>query len=413
MNYNTTTFAPVICPSWHRLALIFLLISTSGCTTFRPDRWYLHNSAHKDLADQAKSNWTPVQDNLWQSMLKNQKLTADAEIQTQRLLQQSVVKSHHLQLINMTWSEMKEKISEYEDLLTKEKENLEKDKQSALEESTEIGKEIKKLMEKNQDRQKAVDEAKANVETWQKELDLFEKATHDFLLQQANESEPDGKPIDTQNFLKELQTQANAIAGNKDLKKVITQKGIIDRPPGVTLEILNLGADLAKAQLDRAKMIERRLQEENNLIDARQKEIEANLTWIKSSIAGLDDPLLKNKLGTSVFASIQKSLNNQTAPDTDTDTDTEGFITALQRYVLADDLYTINDHIYEITKEALKHYYEIENSAISSKEREALIQRGLETLAVYHNGGITQEEINTIIQAAQAVALAVISAGVI
>ena len=59
------------------------------------------------------------------------------------------------------------------------------------------------------------------------------------------------------------------------------------------------------------------------------------------------------------------------------------------------------------------HHYAIEDSAISAKEHEALIQRGLETLAVYHTGGITQEEINTILQAAQAIALAVISAGVI
>ncbi|MDP2204288.1 MAG: hypothetical protein Q8K07_19910 [Methylicorpusculum sp.] len=407
MNYEAITIFPVNCHSWYRLALAFLLISLCGCTTFRPDRWYLHNPAHNDLADQAKSNWTPVQDNLWQSMLKNQKLTADAEIQTQRLLQQSVVKSHHLQLINMTWSEMRTKIEEYKNSLEKENEKLEKDKQSALEESTEIGKEIKELMDKTKSRQKAVDEAKANVETWQKELDLFEKATHDFLLRQANESEQDGKSVDTQDLLKELQKQATAIAGNKDLKKIIPKNGIIDRPPGVTLEILSLGSDLAKAQLDRAKMIGKRLQEENNLIDARQKEIATTLIWVKKSMPELNDVSLKSELNTTVFASIQKSLNIQTKPNT------EALIKKLQKYVLADDLYTLNDNIYDISKAVLIHHYEIENSAISSKEREVLIQRGLETLVAYHNGGITQEEINTIIQAAQAVALAVISAGVI
>ncbi|MDO9149981.1 MAG: hypothetical protein Q7U33_01225, partial [Methylotenera sp.] len=240
-----------------------------------------------------------------------------------------------------------------------------------------------------------------------KELDLFEKATHDFLLRQANESEQDGKSVDTQDLLKELQKQATAIAGNKDLKKIIPKNGIIDRPPGVTLEILSLGSDLAKAQLDRAKMIGKRLQEENNLIDARQKEIATTLIWVKKSMPELNDVSLKSELNTTVFASIQKSLNIQTKPNT------EALIKKLQKYVLADDLYTLNDNIYDISKAVLIHHYEIENSAISSKEREVLIQRGLETLVAYHNGGITQEEINTIIQAAQAVALAVISAGVI
>ncbi|MGR9045959.1 MAG: hypothetical protein ACU83N_11725 [Gammaproteobacteria bacterium] len=407
MNYDAATISPINYHSGFRIVLALMLVSLYGCSTFRPDRWYFHNPAHKDLANQAKSNWTPVHDNLWHGLLKNQKLTADAEIRAQRLLQQSVAKSHHLLTVNMTWSEMREKIKEYKDSMNDQQKQLDKDKNSALESSTKIGKEIQDLIADTKDRQKAVDQATANKEKWQNELDLFEKAAHDFLLHQVDESGQTSEPVETQDLLKDLKNKATAIAGNKDIKKIMPKNGFVDRPPGVTLEILSLGADLANAQLERAKMIEKRLREENNLINARQKEIETALEWMDRAQTDLDDDALENESNNTVFASLQKSLSHQTKPNT------EALILKLQEYVLADDLYTLNDNIYDISKAALIHHYQIEDSIISSKEREALIQRGLETLAVYHNGGITQEEINAIIQAAQAVALAVISAGVI
>jgi hypothetical protein len=81
--------------------------------------------------------------------------------------------------------------------------------------------------------------------------------------------------------------------------------------------------------------------------------------------------------------------------------------------VVADDLYILTDNTFKISIATFLHHYAMEESAISAKEHESLIQRGLEILAVYHAGGTTQDEINSILEAAQTVALAVISAGVI
>lgn len=182
--------------------------------------------------------------------------------------------------------------------------------------------------------------------------------------------------------------------------------GVADTPPGITLEILSLGVDLAETQLGRAKAIEERLQEEINVFSRREEEINEALTWVGRAIIEIGSEDFKSELNNTVLVSIQKSVKNKSTPDA------EGLILALQEYVLADDLYTLSDNMFEISKSALLHHYAIEDSAISAREHEALIQRGLETLAVYHTGGITQEEINSILQAAQAVALGVISAGV-
>ena len=402
MNYKLTIFPQLNCNIWHRIALVLMLISLCGCSTFRPDRWYLHNPAHKDLADKAKANWTPVKDNLWQSLLNNQKLTADAELQEQRLLNQSVVTNKHLATINMTWGRMLENLKQYRNSLVGEDgkggeaKQIEGDQKKAFEQSTEIGKKVQQLTDDATTKKEAIETAKNNIKHWQDKLALIEKASHDYLLQQANKTETG------EASLKDLQKQAGDIVGKGGIGKL--KDGLLDQPPGVTLEILSLGADLAKEELDRAQAIEKRLQEENNLYNKRQEEIATTKNWIERASVDINPIIERNS---TVMASIQKSLKNHTSPDT------QGFILALQKYVLADDLFTLNDGLYKVSKDALVHYYQIEDSAISVKEREALIQRGLETLAVYHNGGITQEEINTIIQAAQAVALAVISAGVI
>lgn len=405
MNYKATTISLINCHSWYHLILALMLISLSGCTTFRPDRWYLHNPAHKDLADQAKANWTPVKDNLWQSLLNNQKLTTDTEIQAQRLLQQSVATSHHIEMVNMTWSEISERITKYqttlealcqpkEMLATKQCKLIERDSLLISKNTTETEKKTSESI----DRQKELEQAKKNIANWKNSLALIEKASHEVLLQQASKSEVS---------LKELQKQATDIVKKGGIGELIPKEGLVSQPPGITLEILLLGADLEKAQLDRAKATEKRLQEEMALFENREKEIDTAHNWIKQAIGEIDTPKFNHERGNTVLGSIQRSLKTHTLPNT------QGLILKLQKCVLAEDLYTLNDNIYEISKQELIHHFEIENSAISVKEREALIQHGLETLAVYHNGGITQEEINAIIQAAQAVALAVISAGVI
>ena len=221
------------------------------------------------------------------------------------------------------------------------------------------------------------------------------------MLQQASE------PENTQDFLKQVEEQATGIIGKEGISKLIPKEGIADKPPGITLEILTLGANLAKAQLEREKAIEERLQKEIKLFSNRKEEITRVLEWTNKAKVELGSEGFKNKLNETVLVSIQKSLTNNSTPST------EGLIRKLQSYVLADDLYTLTDNTYDFSKAALIHHYEIVDSAIAVKEREVLIQGGLETLAVYHNGGITQEEINSILQAAQAIALAVISAGVI
>lgn len=184
-----------------------MLISLSGCSTLRPDRWYLHNPVNKDLADQAKSNWTPVQANLWQNLLKNRKLTSDAELQAQRLLQQTVVSSRHIEIANMTWSEMLQEATDHRKNLEKLSDDIINKKDQALEASTAVGKKIEALLKETQSRQKALEKAQVVQQHWQDQLMMFEKATQDFLLQQAN------KPKTTSRMFLKVFTNKQSITG--------------------------------------------------------------------------------------------------------------------------------------------------------------------------------------------------------
>lgn len=427
----------ILC-KWQRLTVAVLLISLCGCSTFLPDRWYLHNPVNKEWAEQAKSNWTPNQANLWQNLLKNQKLTSNAELQAQRTLQQAVVSSNHIVIINTSWSDLIDNAKKYKNDLEGKKKKLNKEKKQALVDKTEIGKNIEELIKDKESRGKAIIEAQKNQSRWQAELVLFEKATQEFLLQQAIENRDiEGvKPKSTKEILNGILNEEITTVDNdgKDVQKPIreflpdTQVKLIESlandsgmgtflkensqqldsiaeqaPPGIIFQILSLGADLAKAKLDREKAIKNRLDEEIKLFSKRGKEIAKALKWINNAITEIGSHGFNHEINNTVFESIQNSLNNNTTPNT------EGLIRKLQIYVLAEDLYTLSDNSFDIAKSSLLHYYAIEDSAISAREHESLIQRGLETLAVYHAGGITQEEINSILQAAQAVALGIIS----
>jgi hypothetical protein len=430
---------------WRTLVMVLMFISLYGCSTFRPDRWYLHNPANKELAEKAKSNWAPTQSNFWQDLLENQKLTSSAELQAQRALQETVVLSNHIVIINTPWSKLLENAKEFKATLEKEKEKLTKDKKQALDDKTKIGEIIKVLIKDTKSRENAVKVAQAEQWRWQAELILFEKATQGFLLQQAikNRDIEGVEAKNTKNIFEEIlkeeittvdkagksvQTPISdvlpkeqlslikTLAENSDLSgwgKFLKNNGkqldgIIDQPPpGITFQILSLGADLAKAKLDRENSIKNRLNEEIALFSKRETEIIEALGWANKAITQIGSKGFKREQNTTVFKSIQKSLKNKAGINT------EVLIHKLQTYVLAEDLYTLSNNSFGVAKSALLHYYAIEDSAISAKEHEALLQRGLETLAVYHAGGITQEEINSILQAAQAVALGVISAGVL
>lgn len=431
---------------WQILVIPIVVISLFGCSTIRPDRLYLHNPAKKELIEKAKSNWTPVQEDLWQKLLNNQKLTSGAYIDAQEKLQQAVISTNHSVIVKSTWSELLVKAEEYKNKLTDEKKQLDSDRKEVLEDKTEIGKAIKKLIEENSSKEAAIKKAQNDQLRWHAELVLFEKATQGFLVQQAieqrnieNVKAKTTKEIFTE-ILDEKITFVNSEGKNEEKKirdllpqsqldlinNIIADKenfsgwqafikqngkqldGIAEiAPPGITLQIISLGADLAKAQLDRAEAIKKRLDEEMVLFSRREKEIDESIYWMDQAITRLGSTGFKHQLNKTVLDSIEHSIRKKPS-------NTYPLILKLQTFVLAEDLFTIsNKDSFEIAKESLRHYYKIKDSAISAREHEVLIQRGLETLVTYHSGGITQEEINSILQATQAVALGVISGGIL
>ena len=438
---------------WQSLALVFMILSLFGCSTLRPDKLYLHNPVNKKLAEEAKSNWTPIKADLWQDLLNNQKLTSEAQLHAQRDLQNSVIKTLHTKNINSSWNDLLTNAKKYQVELTTAIENIEKGKKDSLDTKTETGEKIALLIKEKENRESAVKEVEKNKLAWEAELILFEKAIQAYILKQATTNNSDiVKPKSTKEIFDEILNEKIAVTNEKDgvplrnalpeeklkLINALTNKNSIDlsslqellkvdeklfqnmTPPGITFQILTLGANLAKLKIDREKTALNRLNEEITLFSKNLKMKQNALKYIDTAIISIEVQNFKVERNNTVIESIQKSLKslqtlknskNPKSQKNESVLNPEKIILILQSYTLGEDLHFISENQFNISKEALLHYYSIEDAAISAREQEAFIQDVLEALVIYYAGGVTQEEINTIFQATQAVALAVIAGG--
>lgn len=131
---------------------------------------------------------------------------------------------------------------------------------------------------------------------------------------------------------------------------------------------------------------------------------------IDNALSNLDRLRDRGKLGLGESTLITFRRLGSEGPNAEDDLKKAARILATYGAVM-----TLDDAAYNeaIVKEAsLEHEYLIKLSAANAAEHEALIERGLQGIETYHNGGLTSEDVANFIRAAQAIATAVIAGGV-
>jgi hypothetical protein len=180
------------------------------------------------------------------------------------------------------------------------------------------------------------------------------------------------------------------------------------KPPGLTVTILSLAVDLAKAELDRTRL-------KVNYLEALIETLETEKEGLGSGYAEKalnilqgrieEGTILRNETVLATFDRLRKQPRKEKA--------IKGCSRVIAYYAITKTLEESAVLQSQSKPAILAHEYSIRLSAINSREHEALIARGLEGLAIYHAGGIKPEMIANFLRAAQTAALAVIGAGVL
>lgn len=188
--------------------------------------------------------------------------------------------------------------------------------------------------------------------------------------------------------------------------------------PGVTVTILSLSSDLAEAQLRRAKAEKDYLGQQINFLTPAVKRADAideALTRLQDSF---DEPIQRFKFDPS--STPLRTINLYQKPFTASDDEVRRAnairvsLAIVAAYAISQTLDDPGVNSLDLGGRlaALNHEHSIRMSAVNAAEQEALVGRGLQALSIYHEGGITSEEIGNLMRAAQTAALAWIGAGV-
>jgi hypothetical protein len=191
------------------------------------------------------------------------------------------------------------------------------------------------------------------------------------------------------------------------LKEDFAFKNLFDyrSAPGLTVTILSLAEDLAKVQYDRAEL-------QVGYLAAKHKALQAQLENTQN--IGVALKLIETGIAEGSYQpndTLLASINKLRKTGNKTAIIAAGRVLAFYGVTKTLDQYALLE--LQTRPDILDHEYSIRLAAINGKEHEALISRGLQSLVIYHEGGVKPEMIANFIRAAQTVALAVISAGVL
>lgn len=178
--------------------------------------------------------------------------------------------------------------------------------------------------------------------------------------------------------------------------------------PGLSVAILSLALDLAAIERDRQADKVAFLEEAIALMPSRPYE-ERRLRQALEYLKGLPP-------NEQVLPSLNAMENARRSADPNSVKRGDGGIRraarALAAYLISTTLDESAALELDARRAALEHEYTIRQSQLNASEREAVIGRGLGALVTYQEGGIKPEQVAQIIQAAQAVGIAFIAAGV-
>jgi len=429
----------IIMPMYRLLMLLFIIFILPSCT-------HIHVPADATLANGLKEDFSKVtanDSNIYSAMLDNkEQMEAKEQLRLESLLKEKGVALAN-QVYTKKWEEIQTELVRKEVGLTEQLKVIDQNLNDIDNRLKEIGNkkeinnntliEAKELLNKAAKEQnqwfarhelfrqslekiaeKAVDEeSDANLDTAktiQKARDEILNSEITIIVVDNNGKVGEGK----QNIKTILEIDEENMDKDRFINLIKANSGNLFDPeaaPGIKIIILGLAVDLADKELKRNKLDLDYLQEVINILEEK-KESTSNVNET-IEIIGTAKYIITDEINEKHFKkgdTVLETINILRKDDAEKESVQDAFkaIGIYSKAMMNDDVL-----LQELQLAMLDHEYSIKLSSINAQEHEALISRGLQGVAAYHEGGITPETIANFLRAAQAVALGVIGAGVL
>jgi hypothetical protein len=406
------------------LTTVLLALATAGCGV------YLHHPGNQATADGALKDFQSFREksgNPYAVMLKNHEKAKAATADAQRAAAERRVTGFALAMPHTTWEGLRTKLDAEADALKAATDHVDQETRALLD----TVKEAKAAQGTAADKLKAAKAAVAKQfndnQRWVAQQALFKSAIQK-IAETSTSTKSDLGPKEALGTASQLLGEKVSVQQqDKDGKVQVVEKTIGDvlgvslpkdvkdfpdlvkqlsgvtltpaTPPGISVTILGLAADLADAEYRREQIRLAILQRRVDVLDALHKNVAAASDLVGQARNGLR-PMNRDQLKEPIVTSLGtfRSSERELAPRFQTLA-----AAAIPLTTLASERLRM-----EVELASLEHEASIRVSAVNAQAHEALIGRGLEGLAAYHRGGVTPEEIANVIRAAQAVALGVI-----
>lgn len=419
----------------HNIFLISCILLVVGCAS------HLHNTDDQMLAEQARQQFEDLkkaQIGLFDTMSDNLATMSQAEVKLYKELADRQTEIVARQVPTMKWGKIRSELSEFANQMDMEVVSLESNIQQELENA---GKRSAAHKAASKTADEALVNAKADLTNWNKRVAVLDKLIEtipSIEMALANVNDEDDFRNEAEKIAKDLQTQVKdtnvtfmdadgnektvplkdelisilnvndaLIKGKTGVGKILAGLRAVmkDDAPGLMVTIASMAKDLADLQRQRTlaeidslekrmKSVERArrladlaksLATEGASMVQAAKLPEENIA--ENTLKKLAEEKLKERLAMAIL--VMQHYVTISAP-----------ISIRLEEVMRDDAY-------------LQHLQSIEISRISTSEHQALIDRGIEGLVIYHQGGIKPEEIADLVyRAVQLGFLGWIGAGV-
>ncbi len=403
------------------LFLLALLLLESGC--------YLHNDARAKQAESVLTQYRGFQTNsgsVFGIMLENHAKVQQSLAARQAQDADLKFKAYLSGLPSMRWSDIKTEVEGLQQKGAQKKTDLESKFAKAVAEQVAAKGQLKTAQEAQKELQDRLKMAQEEQDQWRAREELFKGLLQFYTGHASNFARADKTLLRDANKVilgRKIGTKTVGALLSPDLKKLehfdiagAARPYTLDffdprKAPGLKVQLLNLGADLAVARVARVQLDINRLKALNDCWTREKEALALQDIHLKKALQPINGYLAnaayKDEVVGVQVAAFQKAADAPARAELERSG--RGFI----YYLLAATYDESAIRELETQPSAIAHEYAIRLSKINEQEREALLLRGLESLNAYHQGGITSEEIANLIRTAEAAGVGVIGAGVI
>lgn len=319
---------------------------------------------------------------------------------------------------------LKNRINVFNGRLLDELGEAAKQKRDAAAVRTAAGEKISDLKKDIKEKQAAVAEWNKKIETYQTAIadlptsveGLAEKATGLSSLLAAVKEVSATLKADKKFSADEIKSISDLLAKVPADLKTKLGAGLAESP-GIAVRILELGLELAvvekkKAEHKLAEIEQRRNYIEEAFIYTRTADIliaEICGECIAGKWGNLDGWNKRENAASDILLQ-KRAAAGKPSETIDTIDSISLSLTSLRRYATAEWLVRYQESMLPVRLRRLEHQQSISVSQRNDEARQAVIASGVDALAAYHKGGVTEEDIANLVRLAQSIALFIIAA---